>query len=140
MNIKVDIIERTWANPEEKSYQAISFSIAGKTRGELLLVEDKVYDKTYDYHLVSGEELSDQEIMFLVKAAVCFLQPGYYLTSCGLGGEQKKRLYRFFQYHQDLEEVTTSVRVIDDLVIGTLKKKNNDSIKKAKEISSNTSL
>lgn len=122
MNIKVNIIERTWTNPEEKSYQAISFSIVGKTRGELLLVEDKIYD----YHLVSGEELSDQEIMFLVKAAVCFIQPGYYLTSCGLGGEQKKRLYRFFQYNQDLEEVTTSVRVIDDLVIGTLKKKNNN--------------
>lgn len=126
MKIKIEIIERTWANPEEKSYQAISFSIVGKTRGELLLVEDKIYNKTYDYHLISGEELSDQEIMFLVKAAVCFIQPGYYLTSCGLGGEQKRRLYRFFQYNQDLEEVTTSVRVIDDLVIGTLKKKNNN--------------
>jgi len=126
MKLKIDIIERTWANPEEKSYQAISFSIVGKTRGELLLVEDKIYERTYDYHLISGEELSDQEIMFLVKAAVCFIQPGFYLTSCGLGGEQKRRLYRFFQYNQELEEVTTSVRVVDGLVIGTLKKKNNN--------------
>ena len=135
MKIKIDIIERNWANPEEKSYQAISFSVVGKTRGELLLVEDKIYDKTYDYHLVSGEELSDQEIMFLVKAAVCFIQPGYYLTSCGLGGEQKRRLYRFFQYNQELEEVTTSVRVVDGLVIGTLRKKSDDNLEKAKRIS-----
>ena len=113
MKLQVKTIDRNWSKPQERSTKAISFSLAEKPKSEIYLAEDKEYDRSFDYHIILGEELTDTELEFLTMAVISFLQPTYYLMTCGDSYYQKQRLTKLFTFSPSLEE-TQYLRVLPD--------------------------
>lgn len=113
MNLTIKEVDRNWKDKDERGFGAISFSIPEKPNDEIYLVEDLGYPKTFNFHMIGGNNLGDSEILFLAKAVISFIQPGYYLTSCGESWEQKERLYKVFEKLPGLDD-TGYLRVLKD--------------------------
>ena len=96
----------------ERSPMAITFYLPSKPDSRVLLLEDLDYEHSFDYHIENGDNLGEDELDAIVKFIVCFIQPGYYLLTCGESGEQLWRLYwKFYCYSGKLQD-TGCLRVL----------------------------
>jgi hypothetical protein len=112
MSLEIRNIIRDWfISDYEKSYSAISFYISDKPKSRILLSEDKEYDKTFNFHIEKGEDLSEPELDFLVQGIIDFLPLEWNLTTCGKSDPQKLRLYH--KFYSKLSD-TDCVRIIRD--------------------------
>ena len=104
MKLVIKTVDRNWKDPKERGFSAISFSISEKPKSEIYLTEDLDYPRSFNYHMIGGEELQDYEIKFLATSVISFLQPGYYLLSCGESWKQKERLRDIFEKSGQLKD------------------------------------
>ena len=104
MNLIIKSVQKSWMEPEERGYTAISFSLEEKPKSVVYLSDDKDYSNSFNYHICFGESLSDQELECIGRGIVSFLQPGWNLLTCGEDNSEKKRLYNFFLRSPFLED------------------------------------
>lgn len=110
MEIEIDEIERSWHYPEEESKKAIRFRIKGKD-GEILLVRDGYYEKSWDVHFGSLSVLAESEIEFLAKSVREYIKSGEYLCTCGESSEKDLKWYnKYFFWRTVFFEDTGMIR------------------------------
>jgi hypothetical protein len=95
MELSIEEIDRGWFSFDLKGSTALKFSIKGK-EGSILLSQDARVNQMWDLHFNNFSDLSGEEKEFLVKGVIDYIEPGYYLGTCGdyvVGSEMDYRRF-----------------------------------------------
>lgn len=110
MKLIIKNVNRSWRDIKEKSYNALSFSIEGRS-GEIYLTEDLDYPNSHNIHPIETENLREDELMFLASSIIEYIPTNHYLLSCGESWEEKERFFKIL-YH--LLYDTSYIRTLKD--------------------------